>query len=129
VVTIVLPDTTQSPGLARRSVEQFSHEEGLSSGDSSLALIVSELVTNAVEYGATPIELRLEHSDGVVTIEVTDGRTGPQPQMRGADRTAPSGRGLRIVAALAREWGVRTTATGKVVWARVRVGAPRPQLA
>ena len=128
-MTIVLPDTTRSPQLARRSVEQFSHEERLSGVGSTLALIVSELVTNAVVHGATPIELRLNHSDGVVTIEVSDRRAGPQPQLRAADRSAPGGKGLGIVAALAREWGVRTTATGKVVWAHVRVGAPHRQLA
>jgi anti-sigma regulatory factor (Ser/Thr protein kinase) len=117
VFTIVLPDTEQGPLLARHYVGQFGNAEELRQVTGPLTLIASELVTNAVQHGGGPIELRLEHSDGVVTIEVVDGDSTAQPLLRSPAGDDGGGRGLRIVETLAREWGVRATETGKIVWA------------
>ncbi|WP_267889167.1 ATP-binding protein, partial [Streptomyces sp. MBT28] len=38
-------------------------------------LVVSELITNAVKYGADPIELTLSLTDDAVTVTVRDGDT------------------------------------------------------
>ncbi len=77
-------------------------------------LIVSELVTNALRYGAPPIELRLIH-DRTLTCEVRD--HGPAaPHLRHARVVDEGGRGLFIVSQLAQAWGTRFTASGKTVW-------------
>lgn len=78
-------------------------------------LIVSELVTNAVLHARTEIELRCEHDAEGARFEIGDAhRGGPMPKRYVAD--SPTGRGMRLVAALAQSWGVARTARGKVVW-------------
>lgn len=77
-------------------------------------LIVSELITNALRYGAPPIELRLIH-DRTLTCEVRD--SGPAaPHLRHARVVDEGGRGLFIVSQLAQAWGIRFTPSGKTVW-------------
>src|SRR4051812_39637493 len=82
-------------------------------------LVVAELVTNAVLHGAAPVTLRLRLDPVVVRVEVHDtGRQRPIAMPGGVD--AMTGRGLALVAALSREWGVEPTPDGgKVVWAQV----------
>jgi two-component sensor histidine kinase len=87
-------------------------------------LVVSELVTNAVRYGAGAVTLQLSrHHDGVV-VEVGDEGAGtPRRRRSGADDEG--GRGLLLVGALAAGWGVRQAGAGKVVWCRLGRRAPR----
>jgi hypothetical protein len=66
---------------------------GLEELQFSTELIVSELVTNAIRYGAAPIGLRLIHQDKLI-CEVSDGiNTSPQLRHpdhgRGRPRTVP----------------------------------------
>jgi hypothetical protein len=60
--------------------------------------------------------------DGVVRVEVADGRTERLPVLREPD--GEGGRGLVLVAALAERWGVepRIGMAHKVVWAELLVG-------
>ncbi|WP_262704318.1 MULTISPECIES: SpoIIE family protein phosphatase [Streptomyces] len=78
-------------------------------------LVVSELVTNAIRYGAEPIQLRLLQ-DSTLICEVADG-SSIAPRMRRAHTTDENGRGLFLVAQLAQRWGTRYTTSGKVIWA------------
>ncbi|MFF8595580.1 SpoIIE family protein phosphatase [Streptomyces sp. NPDC015220] len=77
-------------------------------------LIVSELVTNALRYGAPPIELRLIH-DRTLTCEVGDASPAA-PHLRHAHVADEGGRGLFLAAQLAQAWGIRFTSSGKTVW-------------
>ncbi|GHE61463.1 hypothetical protein GCM10014715_13580 [Streptomyces spiralis] len=77
-------------------------------------LIVSELVTNALRYGAPPIEVRLIH-DRMLTCEVRDAGQAA-PHLRHARVADEGGRGLFIAAELAQSWGVRYVNSGKMVW-------------
>ncbi|NJC69616.1 SpoIIE family protein phosphatase [Planosporangium thailandense] len=80
-----------------------------------IVLLVSELVTNAVLYGASPIELRMRRTSGHVVLEVHDAA----PFLPRKLRPAPDdehGRGLHLVAHLADRWGTRPTPHGKAVW-------------
>ncbi|MEQ4194783.1 ATP-binding protein [Streptomyces sp. YIM 103828] len=96
-------------------------------------LIVSELVTNAVEHGSsledTALLLRLSvHPCGGLSVEVTDGGTTPPgPPAPPPCPEAESGRGLLLVHAL----GARTTweqaATGKTMRAFLPLGGTVPR--
>lgn len=77
-------------------------------------LIVSELATNAILYGAPPLRLRL--IDGpALTCEVSDSSL-VAPHLRHAQSTDEGGRGLFICAELAHRWGARFTNEGKTIW-------------
>ncbi|QKV95259.1 ATP-binding protein [Streptomyces sp. NA02950] len=88
----------------------------------NIVLVVSELVTNAVEHGKGDAQLRVRHLDEEVRIEVTDSSSIPA-QMRPASDEAESGRGLILTSVLARKWGVSDD--GRTTWARFRVPAGR----
>ncbi|MEV7612187.1 SpoIIE family protein phosphatase [Streptomyces sp. NPDC089799] len=77
-------------------------------------LILSELITNAIRYGAEPIRVRLLHDRGLI-CEVSDG-SSTSPHMRRAEDTDEGGRGLFLVSQYARRWGTRYTPRGKIIW-------------
>ncbi|MFD5636707.1 SpoIIE family protein phosphatase [Streptomyces sp. NPDC127077] len=77
-------------------------------------LIVSELVTNALRYGAPPIRLRLI-KDATLTVEVSDAG-GAAPRLRHARTADEGGRGLFICAQMSHNWGIRYSAPGKTIW-------------
>ncbi|MES5820693.1 SpoIIE family protein phosphatase [Streptomyces sp. RG80] len=78
-------------------------------------LVVSELVTNAIRYGAVPIGLRLIR-DRTLICEVSDA-SNTAPHLRRARTYDEGGRGLHMVAQLTQGWGTRQTAEGKTIWA------------
>jgi len=82
-----------------------------------LLLATSEVVTNAIEHGAPPIELRVERLRHHLRVEVRD--TSPLgPRIR-PDDVAPTelrGRGMRIVEGCTDRWGIEPMAEGKAVW-------------
>lgn len=83
-----------------------------------LCLVASELATNAVLHARTPFTVMVEQAPGAVRVVVEDG----SPRRPIASESAPAtatGRGLAIVDALAREWGVRPGSDGKAVWAEI----------
>ncbi|MFF0200737.1 SpoIIE family protein phosphatase [Streptomyces sp. NPDC005017] len=83
-------------------------------------LVVSELVTNAIRYGARPIRLRLIHDTGTLICEVSD-TSHTAPHLRRAKTWDEGGRGLLLVAQLTQRWGSRHTADGKTIWAELGV--------
>ncbi|MGW4700401.1 SpoIIE family protein phosphatase [Streptomyces sp. NPDC004285] len=82
-------------------------------------LILSELITNAVRYGADPVRVRLLH-DRTLICEVSDG-SSTSPHLRHAATTDEGGRGLYLVAQYAERWGTRYARRGKTIWAELRV--------
>jgi anti-sigma regulatory factor (Ser/Thr protein kinase) len=81
-------------------------------------LVVSELVTNAIRYGAPPIRLRLIHDAATLICEVSD-TSHTAPHLRRAKTWDEGGRGLLLVAQLTQRWGSRHTADGKTIWAEM----------
>jgi hypothetical protein len=91
------------------------------------ALIVSELVTNAVTASAIlparpPVSLRLISGGRSLRIEVLDhSPLDPRPGAEASD-DAEHGRGLGVVAALSTRCGSdRTARNRKTVWAELRI--------
>jgi serine/threonine-protein kinase RsbW len=82
-------------------------------------LLVSELVTNAVQHGGTgagsTVRVRLEALRERVRVEVTDEGPGFDLDRRAATDPAAGGFGLRLVDELTDRWGV-TAAGGALVW-------------
>lgn len=120
------PHSRRSVARARRELGVALAAWGLSKVEDSAALVLSELVTNAVLHARTPrgrlIETRwrvLDGGDGV-RIEVHDANDG-RPAPRLADDEDESGRGLALVDALTgQRWGVSDRGgVGKLVWAEV----------
>lgn len=91
-----------------------------------VALIVAELAANAVVHGyvaGRDFELRLQTlGAGGLRVEVSDAREERRPEMCANAIDAESGRGLRLVEALAAKWGVAERVVGKTVWAEVATG-------
>jgi serine phosphatase RsbU (regulator of sigma subunit)/anti-sigma regulatory factor (Ser/Thr protein kinase) len=102
-------------GRARAVVREQLHEWGLSRLVDSAELMVSELVTNAVRHShSRPVQLRLVRGDTLLCEVDDDDHT--LPTLRSAGPGDESGRGLRVVSTLAREWGTSRTNAGKTVW-------------
>lgn len=84
----------------------------------SAELIVTELFTNAIVHGSGCPRVDVQRKADGVEIAVSDrSRTRPCPQP--ADEDAERGRGLLIVKALSRSWGMSSAPGGKRVWAVV----------
>jgi anti-sigma regulatory factor (Ser/Thr protein kinase) len=118
LLELALPAVAASAGQARMAVRAVLHEHGIGRGDDA-ALLVSEVVTNAITHARSELVLRAWMQPGRLRISVEDreGATLPQPgsAARG-DTEAESGWGLLLVEALSDAWGVQTTRGGKRVW-------------
>ncbi|MDR7274923.1 ATP-binding protein [Catenuloplanes atrovinosus] len=114
-----------SAAVARALVRSFGERRSLG-GEVVEAgeLIVSELVSNAVQHAGTALDVRVSHYRGHLRIAVAD-RSADLPRFGGAgdDGSGLSvrGRGLDLVARSAARCGVLLAPDGKVVWAYVPV--------
>jgi anti-sigma regulatory factor (Ser/Thr protein kinase) len=80
------------------------------------ALLVSELVTNALRYGDQPMRLVARRAEHGVRVEVHDGRPSDPPRVRNPSPESPTGRGMLLVDALAARWGWSEGGGRKQVW-------------
>jgi PAS domain-containing protein/anti-sigma regulatory factor (Ser/Thr protein kinase) len=117
-----VPQDPVAVGEVRSAVSRRLSEWGLEELAFTTELILSELVTNAIRYGGTPIHVRVLR-DRKLICEVFDG-SSTSPHLRYAAMTDEGGRGLFLVAQLAERWGTRYTPGGKVIWAEQPL--PRP---
>jgi PAS domain S-box-containing protein len=116
VLTRSLPPDPKAAPIARAAARHQLKVWGVDEETAfTTELIVSELVGNAIRYGAPPLQLRLI-LDRMLTCEVSDAATSA-PQVKHARTIDETGRGLFIIATLADQWGTRYQAQGKTVWA------------
>jgi anti-sigma regulatory factor (Ser/Thr protein kinase) len=86
-----------------------------------LVLLVSEVVTNAVEHAAPPLLLRIETTPDVTRVEVQD-RARDLPILRDPEPYDTGGRGIKFVNDLATRWGTvppQSPDGHKTVWFEV----------
>ncbi|MET8615722.1 SpoIIE family protein phosphatase [Streptomyces misionensis] len=114
-------DIPADPALVapiRKQVVEQLDAWGLSEAAFTTELVVSELVTNAIRYGAHPIRLRLIHDAATLICEVSDNNP-TAPHLRRAKTFDEGGRGLLLVAQLTQRWGSRHGSNGKTIWAEL----------
>ncbi|NQU38279.1 MAG: alpha/beta fold hydrolase [Actinobacteria bacterium] len=117
--------TPEAAGEARRMLARQLVAWGLEDAVDDLELLASELVTNAIRYGKTPVAVRLISRGSTLRLEVTDGNSRDVPTPRVALDTESNGRGLSLVDAVATTWGVSIESSGKTVWAELTIAPTR----
>jgi anti-sigma regulatory factor (Ser/Thr protein kinase) len=118
-----MPRETSTVRRAREWLRSFAARVGLRDiVRQDAELVVSELVTNALEHGQGEVELRVSLAgDGALRLAVTSGGEGT-PTLLERDPGRIGGVGLHIVDDLADEWGCSPFPGGSTVWAVL--GAP-----
>lgn len=108
-----------SAEVARRFIEDALRTDAV--GEETLfraQLLATELVTNAVRHGRSPVELKLARRDGRIRIEARD--DCPERPVASAVDSPTRHRGLMLVEDLSEEWGFDVDdGQGKVVWFEV----------
>ena len=120
--SINLPADAHAPSQAREFLRRVRCEHGVDPVGrlDSAQLLVSELVTNAVRYGAPPLVLAVECEQGLgLQVRVSDSETSP-PVPREAGDCEESGRGMTLVEVISDAWGVEPAPSGKTVWFLLR---------
>lgn len=116
-VRVSLDPRAESVKAARDLVRQVCDRWGFTSQSNVAALVVSEMVTNAVLHAATDLELTMARHGPLLRLAVRDAEPRV-PAVRPPDLSSITGRGMLLVGAVSRAWGVLPTAEpGKVVWA------------
>lgn len=126
-----LEDHPQSARAARRFTTTTLRGWEMAELVDSVAIIVSELVSNALRYGLTgpqmcpsrpkPIWLGLLRQETVILCAVFDPGANI-PVVKEPDYLAESGRGLHVIDLLSDSWGwTQPDTTGKAVWAMLSV--------
>jgi anti-sigma regulatory factor (Ser/Thr protein kinase) len=119
-----LPGRPESAAAARSLVRQVLGDDHPSASDA--ALVVSELVGNAVAHtrsgqpgGTITVAVETSAQPPEVCISVLDAGGLHAPDLATNTESSEHGRGLRIVAALAAEWGSQASETGRATWCRL----------
>jgi anti-sigma regulatory factor (Ser/Thr protein kinase) len=119
--TLALVREPESVGKARTFVRAMLQIWECQDPEEIATLLTSEAVTNAIRYSHDGITVELSLvSDEVLLIETSDDNPSP-PIVGSSTPTSESGRGMLLVDALARRWGVRPAGDRKVVWFEVSV--------
>ena len=112
-----LPTDEQAPSRARRLLREAICPVHAASVLDSAQLLVSELVTNGIRYGAPPLSVLVD-CDGSAGLRVTvsDGGSRGVPRARQAHAQEESGRGLALIDYISDAWGIEPPEEGKAVW-------------
>ncbi|MGC9376356.1 ATP-binding protein [Streptomyces sp. MH13] len=124
--------TQRSVPLARRRASRLVAEWGQPDLAGDVALVVSELMTNALLHGSVRgrlirVHLTLDHR--ILRVEVSDPRGERLPRPRPVEHIGEQfGRGLLLVGALSARWGWEPRTVGKTVYAEWDTPPARPDL-
>ena len=121
-----LPHDASAASTARRATEHRFAGALSSRRRGDVALVVSELVNNAVVHGEGDIVVKLQVDGDVLRGEVIDDGGGFEHEVRARGARDISGRGLLIVEALTSGWGIHEGTTH--VWFEMPLVGPAPGL-
>ncbi|MGA9746206.1 MAG: ATP-binding protein [Nocardioides sp.] len=110
-----LPPHPASVSAARSLVRDLLLEAGRPELVETAALLVSEVVTNALLHAGTPIDVSAWLDDSGLRVEVGDG-SQHLPVRRRYATTAGTGRGMMMLEEMVDDWGVSRHRRGKTVW-------------
>lgn len=115
-----LPAQPVSSRLGRRFATAALAPEAGDETAADLAIVTTELVSNAVRHAHDDVDVTVSNEAGTTTVAVTDD-DDRRPTSSGDEAGGESGRGLALIRALAEETGiVPRPMGGKLVWARLR---------
>jgi anti-sigma regulatory factor (Ser/Thr protein kinase) len=120
---IALPRDRGCGALARRFAEERLRDGLDPEAMDDVRLVVSELVDNAYLHGRGEIRLIVERRPDRVRIEVVDEGRGAAVRIRERGPEQLGGHGLKLVDALAADWGAFEGTTH--VWAELEIAARR----
>ena len=126
VARLALEPEATAASRGRRWVAQRVRDLGLADLEDTVALLTSEVVTNAVLHAGTPAEVTVRTDGAGVRVEVADGSATPPVRRLGYSRTSTTGRGCLLLDRLATRWGWAPLADGKVTWFVVEHEPDRP---
>lgn len=115
-----LPHDLGSPHGARRFVRRTCEEWGVPDVLMDDAVhVASELVQNTIQHTGSEVRLRLELRRGLLTVAVGDDSPAPVVLADPGRDPSRTGKGLRMVAQLAKTWGCVADQVEhrKTVWA------------
>jgi anti-sigma regulatory factor (Ser/Thr protein kinase) len=122
--TVVLAPVPESARHARQFITDFCSAANLPAElCHTAALLVSELVTNAILHGRSSATLEAHRPPGLMRVAVRDDNPALPEVGSHPDFGAESGRGLMIVSMLAPRWGVEPVDGGKAIWFELDVPA------
>jgi hypothetical protein len=130
-LSLTLAPDPDAPSAARNLVSDACLCWGLVHLLHPSRLVMSELVTNAMEHAGTEIRVVVTRRGPGLHLAVFDGSSRLPELIRPIRPRADlpldeRGQGLRRVQATAARWGAAPTDSGKVVWAAVREPSRRP---
>ena len=126
LVDVTLPPVVESARRARAVLDAGLEHHGLGDLRDTAALVVAELVGNAILHARSDFVLQVELTDRWLHVRVSDG-SSVMPESR-EPAPATGGYGLRIVDDLADEWGIIVTSfDGKTTWATLSAPPPAPR--
>jgi serine phosphatase RsbU (regulator of sigma subunit) len=117
-----LPNETRSVTEARHAVEEELVRLDMGPLRPAAALVVTELVSNAVLYTEGPVEVELQPMADGIRLSVSD-CSETVPVVPTASEGSMTGRSLLLVQKLAAEIGFERTFGGKTVWAELVIPA------
>jgi anti-sigma regulatory factor (Ser/Thr protein kinase) len=115
-VRVTVDPNREAPRRARALLTDLLVESDQETSASRAAVVVSELVTNAVVHARPPVEIRACVTGSALHVEVTDQSSSPPRTIRRHNHD-PGGLGLSLVDALADRWGYEMgPGNVKTVW-------------
>ena len=115
LMTLELPPVAASTRAARHELLPLLEDVFTADERDVAALLVSELVANAILHADAPIAFTATLTPKLLRVDVCDASTS-LPRLREPDAHSQDGWGLCVVSELASRWGAEATNDGKRVW-------------
>lgn len=127
---VALSTSVDAPSKARSFADRALCLDHAAEADAAVKLMASEFVTDAVLYGAAPIEVSLECRVSDCVVTVTEQSAGPRRSSKTVEASVAAARlgapqrelSMLLVDKVAREWGIEPGADGRKLWATVPTG-------